>query len=109
MTSSALPDDPTSPQVPVDDLLRDLARLQAENRQLQHAVASHAVIDQAIGVLVVLGQVGPDDGFAVLRDVSQNTNTKLSSIAQHIVKHAQGVALPDLVLAELRAALARGT
>ncbi|MFF5313136.1 ANTAR domain-containing protein [Streptomyces massasporeus] len=107
MTSSALPDDPTSTQVPVDDLLRDLARLQAENRQLQHAVASHAAIDQAIGVLVVLGQVSPVDGFAVLREVSQNTNTKLSSIAEHM--HAQGVALPDPVLAELRAALARHT
>jgi hypothetical protein len=54
-------------------------------------------------------RVSPVDGFAVLREVSQNTNIKLSSIAEHIVKHAQGVALPDPVLAELRAALARHT
>ncbi|MFE2217689.1 hypothetical protein ACFW93_37960 [Streptomyces canus] len=29
-----------------------VARLQQENAQLQHAVSSHATIDQAIGVLI---------------------------------------------------------
>ncbi|MEU6557115.1 hypothetical protein ABZ915_43785 [Streptomyces sp. NPDC046915] len=43
----------------------------------------------------------------MLREVSQHTNTKLSSIAEQIIKHAQGAALPETVLAELDAALAR--
>ncbi|MFJ8470033.1 hypothetical protein [Streptomyces swartbergensis] len=43
----------------------------------------------------------------VLREISQHTNTKLSSIAEQIIKHAQDAALPETILAELHAALAR--
>ncbi|MGY1584651.1 ANTAR domain-containing protein [Streptomyces sp. MN13] len=86
--------------------MQGVEQLRAENEQLQRAVASHAVVDQAIGVLVTMGRIGPEDGFTVLREVSQHTNTKLSSIAEQILKHAQGAALPETVLAELPAALA---
>ncbi|MFC8095762.1 ANTAR domain-containing protein [Streptomyces sp. NPDC057301] len=78
-----------------------------ENQQLHQAVVSHAVVDQVIGVLTVVGQIAPEDGFIVLREVSQNTNIKLSAVAEHILKYAQGAALPDVLLVELRAALAR--
>ncbi|MFJ6000456.1 ANTAR domain-containing protein [Streptomyces sp. NPDC092370] len=84
-----------------------IERLRTENRQLRQALASLAVVDQAIGVLVVLGHVHPDDGFTVLRDISQHTNTKLSTVAEHVLKHAQGAALPDLLAGELHAALTR--
>ncbi|GHG42765.1 hypothetical protein GCM10018980_18950 [Streptomyces capoamus] len=43
----------------------------------------------------------------MLREVSQHTNTKLSSIAEQIIKHAQSAASPETVQAELHAALAR--
>lgn len=75
--------------------------------QLRQALASHAVVDQAIGVLVVLGQIHPEDGFTVLREISQHTNIKLSAVAEHVLKHAQGAVLSDLLAGELHAALAR--
>ncbi|MFG2858686.1 ANTAR domain-containing protein [Streptomyces mirabilis] len=91
----------------VDDLVQQVEQLGTENEQLQRAVASHAVVDQAIGVLVMMAKISPEDGFTVLREVSQHTNTKLSSIAEQIIKHAQGAGLPETVLSELHAALAR--
>lgn len=93
-----------------DDGLRvEVEQLRTENRQLHRALASHAVIDQAIGVLTIVGQIAPQDGFTVLREVSQHTNTKLSDLARHILKDTQGAALPGHLLPELRAALARHT
>ncbi|MBL1103484.1 ANTAR domain-containing protein [Streptomyces sp. 5-8] len=91
----------------VDDLVHEVERLRVEVEQLQRAVASHAVVDQAIGVLVTMAKISPQDGFTVLREVSQHTNTKLSSIAEQIIEHARGAALPETVLAELHRALAR--
>ncbi|MFE9451759.1 ANTAR domain-containing protein [Streptomyces sp. NPDC006739] len=91
----------------VDELVAELERVRAENRQLQQALASHAVIDQAIGALTVLAQIAPRDGFTVLREVSQHTNTKLTQVAEEVLKHGQGAALPDVLLGQLQAALAR--
>ncbi|WP_432020156.1 ANTAR domain-containing protein [Streptomyces sp. 1222.5] len=87
--------------------MREVEQLRAENAQLRRAVVSHAVVDQAIGALVVLAEVDPRDGFTVLREVSQRTNIKLSSIAKQIIQHAQGAVLSETVLCELRDALAR--
>jgi hypothetical protein len=55
----------------------------------------------------MMAGISPADGFTVLREVSQHTNTKLSSIAEQIIKHAHGAGLPETVLSELHAALAR--
>ncbi|MEU0030894.1 ANTAR domain-containing protein [Streptomyces sp. NPDC006335] len=87
--------------------MEERERLRAENRQLRQALASHAVVDQAIGVLTVLGQIPPGDGFTVLREVSQHTNIKLTQVAEQVLNHGQGAALPDVLLGELHAALAR--
>ncbi|MEU0896557.1 ANTAR domain-containing protein [Streptomyces massasporeus] len=38
---------------------------------LQSAITSHVVIDQAIGVIIALGGLRPQQGFDVLRDISQ--------------------------------------
>jgi AmiR/NasT family two-component response regulator len=90
-----------------DVLLAEIEHLRTENAQLRRAVASHAVVDRAIGVLVCIGRISPDDGFSVLRDVSQRTNTRLVAVAEQVIKHAQGAALTDTVQSELLAALAR--
>ncbi|MEU1599034.1 ANTAR domain-containing protein [Streptomyces sp. NPDC005708] len=82
-------------------------RLQAEKEQLKQAVTSHAIVDQAIGALVVLGQVPPEEAFEALRDVSQRTNTKLRVVAEEVLQFALGGTLPDPQLTELRRALAR--
>ncbi|MGW2788086.1 ANTAR domain-containing protein [Streptomyces populi] len=88
-------------------LRAEVERLRAETQQLRQALASHAVVDQAIGVLIVLGQIGPADGFTVLREVSQHTNIKLTAVAEQVLQHAQGAALPDVLLGELHTALGR--
>jgi len=59
--------------------------LEEEVGQLKEAVTSHAVVDQAIGMMVALGRVTPDQGWAVLREVSQHTNIKLRNVAEMII------------------------
>ncbi|MFC9282842.1 ANTAR domain-containing protein [Streptomyces collinus] len=62
-----------------------VARLEEEVAQLRQAVASHAVIDQAVGVVVCLHQLSPADGFTVLRVTSQLANTKLHAVAEAVI------------------------
>ncbi|MFE0798340.1 ANTAR domain-containing protein [Streptomyces mutabilis] len=106
MTSSTHPS-PQSLPTRTNELVKELQQVRAENRQLKQALASHVLVDRAIGVLTVLGQISPSDGFTVLREVSQHTNVRLSVVAEYLLKHAQGAALPDPLLGELHAALAR--
>ncbi|MFI9569754.1 ANTAR domain-containing protein, partial [Streptomyces rishiriensis] len=69
-------------------LSETLARLEQENAQLRHAVDSHAVVDQAIGVLAALHRMAPAAGFEVLREVSQHTNIKLHTVAETLIAWA---------------------
>ncbi|GAA5069223.1 ANTAR domain-containing protein [Streptomyces sp. SID10815] len=89
------------------DLVLEHERLHEEIDQLQRALTSHAVIDQAIGAVVAFGRIPPDDAWRVLREVSQRTNTKVRTVAEHVLKFAQGGALSDTELEELRRALDR--
>ncbi|MBC2864357.1 ANTAR domain-containing protein [Streptomyces mexicanus] len=91
----------------VTDLVLEHERLHEEIDQLQRALTSHAVIDQAIGAVVAFGRMPPEDAWLVLREVSQRTNTKVRTVAEHVLKFAQGGALPDTELEELKRALAR--
>ncbi|MFD0008918.1 ANTAR domain-containing protein [Streptomyces sp. NPDC127178] len=100
---------PTPATAAAEPLQAEVERLRTENEQLRQAIPAHAVVDQAIGVLTTLGQITPDDGFTVLREISQHTNTKLNQVAQEILKHAQGAALPDVLLGELHTALTHHT
>ncbi|WP_258311442.1 hypothetical protein [Streptomyces sp. NWU49] len=49
----------------------------------------------------------PLQPWSVLQEVSQHTNIKLSVVAEQVLKHARGAALPDVLLGELYAALTR--
>ncbi|KUN27906.1 antitermination regulator [Streptomyces corchorusii] len=89
------------------ELASEYHRLQEENRQLQRAVTSHAVIDQAIGAVVVLGRIAPEEAWRALRDVSQRTNVKLRRVAEHILAYAQGGMLPEAERIELGKAIVR--
>lgn len=81
--------------------------LQAEVEQLKEAVASHAVVDQAIGMMVALGRVTPDEGWVVLKDVAQRTDIKLRNIAELILIWGRNGELPPEIRAELEASLDR--
>ncbi|WP_345624374.1 ANTAR domain-containing protein [Streptomyces ziwulingensis] len=78
-----------------------MAELREQVRQLKEAVVSHAVVDQAIGMVVALGRVAPDQAWAVLKEISQHTNVKLRSVAELILVWGRTGAMP----AEIRAAL----
>ncbi|MFG2607640.1 ANTAR domain-containing protein [Streptomyces sp. NPDC048514] len=87
--------------------LQEVERLRAENAQLRQAISSHATVDRAIGVLVARAGISPDDGFGILREVSQHLNIRLSVLAAEIVRHARGAGLPPRLLGELHATLTR--
>ena len=56
--------------------------------QLRTSLASRAVIDQAIGVLMGQRRISAADAFAILRTTSQNRNIKLRVFAAQIVEGA---------------------
>ncbi|MER5946906.1 ANTAR domain-containing protein [Streptomyces sp. NPDC001904] len=90
-----------------DDRCPKITGLQDEMRQLQQAIVSHSVVDQAIGVVIALGGLTPEQGWSVLREVSQHTNTKLREIAEQVVAWTAGGELPDGARQALDAALLR--
>ncbi|MER7683206.1 ANTAR domain-containing protein [Streptomyces sp. NPDC096934] len=63
--------------------------LQDENAQLQEAIRSHAVVDQAIGVILALGHPTPEQGSNVLHGISEATGIKLRHVSQLIVDWAR--------------------
>ncbi|MFE9611530.1 ANTAR domain-containing protein [Streptomyces sp. NPDC006012] len=81
--------------------------LQEEVDQLKEAVTSHAVVDQAIGMVVALGRVTPDQGWTVLKEVSQHTNIKLRRVAELILTWGRTGDMPAEIGAELEEALDR--
>ncbi|MFF4799877.1 ANTAR domain-containing protein [Streptomyces sp. NPDC001351] len=89
------------------DLAVENERLEAECAQLEQAVSSHAVVDQAIGALVVLGRIAPEEAWRALRDVSQRTNTKLRVVAEHVMAFTQGGELPAAERIGLQQAIGR--
>jgi hypothetical protein len=96
----------TGPGEPADETER-IIELQEEVQQLKEAVTSHAVIDQAIGMMVALGRITPDQGWTVLREVSQHTNVKLRSVAELVLLWGRAGEIPPAIRAELEAALDR--
>jgi GAF domain-containing protein len=56
--------------------------------QMQAAMHSRAVIDQARGILMARHRCDPDAAFAMLREASQHSNRKLRDIAAEIVAQA---------------------
>lgn len=69
-------------------VLRSSAQLQL-TEQLQTALSSRAVIDQAMGVLMGAQRCSPEEAFTLLRRASQNRNIKLRDVAAEIVHRVQ--------------------
>ncbi|MBC7270526.1 MAG: ANTAR domain-containing protein [Streptomyces sp.] len=96
-----------TPRNPSDDDADRVFQLQEQVDQLKEAVTSHAVVDQAIGMVVALGRVSPDQGWAVLKEVSQHTNIKLRNVAELILVWGRSGSIPPEIRAELEDALDR--
>ena len=58
-------------------------------RHLQAAMDSRAVIEQAKGIIMAEQRCGPDEAFAFLTAVSQNTNRKVRDVAAALVAGIQ--------------------
>ncbi len=65
-----------------------LARAQALAEQLQAALRSRPVIDQAVGILRARSGGSADEAFARLRAISQSENVKLVAVAERLVDEA---------------------
>ena len=64
----------------------DEARALAD--QLQEALGTREVIGEAKGILMEREGCTSDEAFAMLKNASQNTNTKLREIAEQVVRGA---------------------
>ncbi|MFJ8086270.1 ANTAR domain-containing protein [Streptomyces sp. NPDC096205] len=73
----------------------------------EEGVTSQAVVDQAIGMMVALGRIAPDEGWTVLREVSQHTNVRLREVAELVVLWGRSGEMPPQIGAELEEALDR--
>ena len=58
--------------------------------QLRAALASRAVIDQALGIIMAQERCTAARAFDILRAASQNRNVKLRDIAREVVTNASG-------------------
>ncbi|MGW1893813.1 ANTAR domain-containing protein [Streptomyces sp. NPDC002004] len=99
--------DAAAEPVPPDETATRVFQLEEEIGQLKQAVHSHATVDQAIGMIVALGRVTPDEGWTILQEVSQHTNIKLRNIAELIIIWGRNGDLPAEVRAELEDAIDR--
>lgn len=57
-------------------------------QHMQAAMEHRAVIEQAKGILIGERHCTPDEAFAILAKLSQDTNTKLRDVASALVRSA---------------------
>ena len=84
------------PPRPPDDV-DELTRLRASVRQLEHALASRVVVEQAIGVLSERWRVVPRDAFEQLRRVTRSHGLRIHDLAKQVIESStdRGAALPE--------------
>jgi len=78
---------------------------QTELEQLRQAMETRPVIDQAHGVLMATYGCTPHEAWQVLKTASQETNTKLHTVAEEVAETTQGEPLPHPVRDAVKAAL----
>jgi transcriptional regulator with GAF, ATPase, and Fis domain len=59
-------------------------------KQLREALASRALIDQAIGMIAGQQRVSATEAFGLLRDASQRRNIKLTEVAEELIQRLSG-------------------
>ncbi|KMS85376.1 ANTAR domain-containing protein [Streptomyces sp. NRRL WC-3725] len=88
-----------------DEQTDQVKALQEEVEQLRRALGSHALVDQAIGVVITVGGLRPEQGWEVLRHMSQHTNIKLREVARCLVEWPSRGRLPEVIRRALPAAV----
>ncbi len=83
-------------------LLRQAKQATIED-QLLEGLATRAIIDQALGIVMAQRQIGSAAAFGILREASQNGNRKISVIAAELIETITGH--PLCHLARLPAAI----
>lgn len=73
-------------------LMRAFVQRSQVSDQLEQALSSRTVIDQAIGILMGQQRCSADEAFALLRANSQNNNRKLRDVAGELVERVSGAA-----------------
>lgn len=67
-----------------------MVRQSAVQAQLEQALTSRSVIDQALGVLMGQQRCTAEEAFQLLRTHSQNNNTKLREVAATLIANTTG-------------------
>ncbi|MBL1086875.1 ANTAR domain-containing protein [Streptomyces actinomycinicus] len=88
-----------------DEQEDQLETLRKEVDQLRQALVSHVLVDQAIGVVTAVGRLHPEQGWGVLKHVSQHTNVKLREVARCLVEWPSSGRLPEVIRRALPAAM----
>lgn len=87
------------------DLVAEILELRSENMELSRALSSRAVIDQALGMVMVLGPCSSVRAWGLLVEVSQHCNVKLRQVAAALVATTEDEPLTGQLRGELRRAL----
>jgi AmiR/NasT family two-component response regulator len=69
----------------IEGLRAEITQLRRERDQLQTALDSRVVIEQAKGVLVERFRLSPDQAFEVLRSAARSSRTRLHALAADVV------------------------
>lgn len=87
--------------VPLHEAASERAR-----QDIEAAVESHSIIDQAVGALMLVHGLDDDTAISLLRWFSQHSNTKLRTLAERIVHSTRhGIPLPRETTHALDAAI----
>jgi AmiR/NasT family two-component response regulator len=79
--------------------LTELVRtLRVRNRQLEHALSSRIVIEQAKGVLAERLAIAPDEAFALIRSAARRDRITVHELAHEVVATREtpaAIAVPE--------------
>ncbi|MER5942280.1 ANTAR domain-containing protein [Streptomyces sp. NPDC001928] len=87
-----------------EDFVQDL---RIEVAQLRRAMQTRPTIDLARGILMASFSLSSEDAWTVLVEASQNTNTKLHTLAGDLVGAVKGDPLSEAVREQLSCAVAK--